>query len=209
MDHALAELRTIWSESDGPPSHLLISTFAARFLRPGSTPAIDNLVAEIIRSWVQQEARLGVEIDARTLAHHASQGDLGVPTQQMTADSLFSMLWLRGSQARSERLEHWHPYRKNIVVERLLLAAVFDENTTLLDVTQSGWVQTYVEALGAGTRVTLCARYPNRHALAEALRKVIVTPIELGGLRVFGRILSISQKQGELRALIALAEDFQ
>lgn len=209
MDQSLAQLRAIWSESDGPPAHLLISTFAARFLRPGSTPAIDKVVADLVQLWVQQEARLGVEIDARTLAHLASQGDLGVPTQPLTADSLFSLLWLRGAQARSERLEHWHPYRRDVVVERLLLAAVFDDNATLLDVTQHGWVQAYVEALTDGGRVILHATYANRAAMAEAIREVVVTPIELGGLRVFGRVVSIDQKQGELRAVFALAEEFQ
>jgi hypothetical protein len=209
MDQALAELRAIWSGSDGPANHLLISTFSARFLRPGSTTVIDQVVAELVQSWVQQEARLGVEIDARTLAHHASQGDLGIQTQSLTADSLFSMLWLRGPQARSQRLEHWHPYRRNVVVERLILAAAFDDNTTRLDVTKSGWVRAYVEGLGAGGRVILWATYSDRAALAEALREVTVTPIELGGLRVFGRVVAIDRKQGELRAVIALAEEFQ
>jgi len=209
MDQALAQLRAIWSESDGPPSHLLISTFASRFLRPGSTAMIDEVVAKVARSWTQEEARLGVEIDARTIAYLASQGDLGFSIQPLSADSLFSMLWLRGAQARSERLEHWHRYRRDIVVDRLLLATVFDDNTRRLDVTQSGWVPKYVDALDSDGRIILFTPYRDRELLADALREVIVTPIELGGLRVFGRVVSIDQRQGELSAVIDLVEDYQ
>lgn len=47
----------------------------ARILRPGSTPETDKLLLDLIRLWHQEEARLGIEIDARVFAHVASNYD--------------------------------------------------------------------------------------------------------------------------------------
>ena len=159
MDKALDSLLAAWTESDGPPEHLLVSTFAARMLRPGSKPAIDRVVSDLATAWTQQEARLGVEIDARTLAFHASRGDLGFDIKPLTADTAFSMLWLRGPEARAQRLEHWHPYRSNVVVERLILEGAVRDSAMTFDVTQSGWLDDYVKAVERDGRVVLSAPY--------------------------------------------------
>jgi ATP-dependent helicase Lhr and Lhr-like helicase len=209
MDQALGRLREIWTKSDGPPSHLLVSTFAARFLRPGSSPTIDRAVSNLAAAWLEQESRLGVEIDARMLALRASRGDLGVDISPLSADSAFSMLWLRGPQARSQGLEHWHPYRRDIIVERLVLDGALKNGTEVVDVTEPGWLDDYVRALEVNARVILRAPYPRRSALAEALRDATVTPIERGGLRVFGRVTAIQHRRGWIRAVISLAEELQ
>ena len=209
MDKALERLREIWTESDGPPDHLLVSTFAARFLRPGSSPAIDRVVADLAAAWVDVESRLGVEVDARTLAYHASQGNLGFDINPLTADSAFSMLWLRGPHARSQRLDHWHPYRRDVAVERLMLGEVVHGGAAVIDVTQPGWVDAYTRGIEGDGRVILSAPYPRRAALAHALREATVTPIERRGLRVFARIRGIHHRRGQLTASLSLAEEFQ
>lgn len=209
MDKALERLRALWAESDGPPSHLLVSTFAARFLRPGSTPAIDQIMSRLAQSWDDQEERSCVEIDARTLALLASRGDLNFDIAPLSADAAFSLLWLRGPQARSQSLEHWHPYRRDVAVERLILAELVDESATVIEVTAPSWVEEYLQAMGVFGRVTLSAPYSSRSALAESLREVMVTPIEREALRVFGRVTAIRQQRGQVRAVISLAEELQ
>jgi ATP-dependent Lhr-like helicase len=209
MDKALERLREIWTESDGPPDHLLVSTFAARFLRPGSGPGIDRVVSDLAESWLDLESRFGIEVDARTLAYHASQGRLGFDIKPLSADSAFSMLWLRGPQARSQRLDHWHPYRRNVVVERLMLDEVVHDDAAAVDVTQPGWVDNYLRGLDKRGRVILVAPYSRRPDLARALRDATVTPIERSGLRVFARVNAIHRRQGELRAYLSLAEELQ
>jgi superfamily II DNA or RNA helicase len=209
MDNALDRLLTAWTESDGPPGHLLVSTFAARLLRPGSTSAIDHLVADLATAWTQLEARLGVEIDARTLVFHAAQGDLGFSLGPLSSDAAFSLLWLRGPQARLQRLEHWHPYRDNVVVERLTLENVLQDRTPTVDVTQPDWLEVYIKAIENDGRVVLTAPYPHRATLAESIRQVMVIAAELNGLRVYGRVTGIRQRHGTLQASVSLAEEPQ
>ncbi|WP_375502622.1 protein DpdJ [uncultured Jatrophihabitans sp.] len=209
MDSALDSLLNTWTESEGPPGHLLVSTFAARLLRPGSTPTIDRLVADLATAWTQQEARLGVEIDARTLVFHAAQGDLGFPLAPLTSDAAFSLLWLRGPQARVQRLEHWHPYRDNLVIERLTLESVIVGRTTTIDVTQPHWLEDYVKAIENNGRVVLTAPYSQRAALSESVRQATVTAAERNGLRVYGRVTGIQQRHGTLQASLSLAEEVQ
>ncbi|MGY1680619.1 protein DpdJ [Geodermatophilus sp. SYSU D01176] len=209
MDGALDSLLTAWTESDGPPGHLLVSTFAARLLRPGSTPTIDHLVANLATAWTQQEARIGVEIDARTLLFHADQGHLGFSLAPLTSDAAFSLLWLRGPQARVQRLEHWHPYRDNVVIERLALESVIRDRTTAVDVTRPHWLEDYIKAIESDGRVVLTAPYPQRAVLAESIRQATVTAAERNGLRVYGRITGILQRHGTLQANFSLAEELQ
>ena len=170
MDSALQQIRDIWTESGGPPNHLLVSTFAARFMRPGSNPANDRVVCNLVTAWVDSESRLGVEIDARTIAYQASEGTLGFDLNSLSVDSAFSMLWLRGAQARSQRLDHWHPYRQNVVVERLVLNEAVHDGASVIDVTEPGWIDDYAQAMEADARVLLSAPYPRRSDLARALR---------------------------------------
>jgi len=209
MDKALRGLLESWTESEGPPSHLLVSTLAARMLRPGSSPAIDQIVAGLIHAWVGAEARLGVEIDARTITYHASQRKLGVDLGAMSADSAFSLLWLRGPQARSQRLEHWHPYRSNVAVERRILEKLTAQDVLTVDVTRPGWIDHYSQAIESQGRVILSCPYASRTQLAAGVRTAVVTPVERNGLRTYARVIAMRQRHGTALAELSLAEELQ
>lgn len=209
MDTALKDLIRIWTERDGPPSHLLVSTFAARLLRPGSGPAIDRVIASLAGAWVREESRLGVEIDARTLAFQADRGRLGFDLAPLTPDMAFSMLWLRGAQARSQRLQHWHPYRQNVVVERTIFDRALNTGLVDIDVTRPFWQEQYVAVIERDGRVSLSAPYSQRVSVSDALREVAATPVERAGLRVYGRVTAMQQRNGTVRAQISLAEELQ
>ena len=209
MDSALRALVAVWTESDGPPAHLLVSAFAARLLRLASTPAIDRVVARLATTWTELELRFGVELDARTLVFHAANGDLGFDIRPLTADAAFSMLWLRGPKARGQRLDHWHPYRGDVIVERLILEGAVRDEAMTIDVTRVGWLDECIKGLEQDGRVVLSAPYPSRARLAEAIREAAVTPVERSGLRVYGRVTGISQRHGQIRATLSLAEELQ
>ncbi|UQX87634.1 DEAD/DEAH box helicase [Jatrophihabitans telluris] len=209
MDAALQTLLQTWTEHDGPPSHLLVSTFAARMLRPGSKPTIDQVVANLAHAWVTEETRLGVELDARAVVFHASQGKFGFSILPLTGDMAFSMLWLRGPSARSQRLEHWHPYRSDVVVERRIFDRALRDGAEQVDVTDPRWLSRYVEAVERKGRVVLTAPYPKRTTMAGALRDATVTPVERNGLRVYARVTAINWRYGLVRVHLSLAEDLQ
>lgn len=209
MDAALDALVEHWTELDGPPSHMLVSSFAARLLRPGANTAIDQVVAKLASSWVEAEARLGVEIDARALVYQATTGRLGFELAPLTPDMAFSMLWLRGAPARAQRLEHWHAFRSDVLVDRLVMSDSLDEDLTVVDVTKVGWREEYVAAVERDGRAVLEAPYSDRESVAAALREVSVTPIDRNGLRVFGRVTALNHIQGNFRGSISLAEELQ
>lgn len=198
-----------WTLLEGPPSHLLVSTFSARMLRPGSKPEIDKVVDGLVREWLRQEERLGVEIDARTLVHLASEGVLACGLGSLTPDMAFSMLWLRGAQARGQRLQHYHPFRDNVVVERLVVAQMLNVARVEVDIRDRDWIPQYVETLEAEGSVTLTAPYGERSAFAAAMREVVATPVERMGLRVFGRVTAVIQRDGFLLARVSIAEELQ
>ena len=209
MSSALAEFIRVWTLLEGPPSHLLVSTFSARMLRPGSKPEIDKVLDELVGEWVVREERLGVEIDARTLVHLASKGALACGLGSLSPDMAFSLMWLRGAHARAQRLQHYHPFRSNVVVERLVVAAMLNVARAEVDVRDSDWVRQYVEALEAGGSVALTAPYAERSLFAVAMREVVATPVERMGLRVFGRVTAVSQREGFLLARVSIAEELQ
>lgn len=209
MDAALDALVAKWTEFDGPPPHLLVSSFAARLLRPGSKKAIDEVVWKLADTWVTLEERLGVEIDARTLIHLASAGRLPFGLGALTPDMAFSMLWLRGAAARAQRLEHWHPFRDDVLVDRMAVFGSLSEGLAVINVTKSDWREEYVEAVERDGRATLKAPYRERISISGALRDVAVTPIDRNGLRVFGRVTALTQTRGYVHASISLAEELQ
>ncbi|WP_127817847.1 protein DpdJ [Microbacterium sp. CPCC 204701] len=209
MDAALHDLLESWTESEGPPSHLLVSTLAARMLRPGSSPGIDQIVTGLIQAWIREESRLGIEIDARTIAYHASQRQLGVDLGAMSADSAFSLLWLRGPHARSQRLEHWHPYRSDVTVERRVLEKLTTQDVLTVDVTRPNWIDDYSRAMEEQGRVILSSPYASRTHLATGVRTAVVTPVERNGLRTYARVTALRQKHGIVLAEMSLAEELQ
>lgn len=92
-------------------THLVMTAINARILRPGSTPETDKLLLDLIRLWHQEEARLGIEIDARVFAHVASNYDqldrallhLGLvqPNPYWRFQVIYGLLWARGNIVRS------------------------------------------------------------------------------------------------------------
>ena len=209
LDAALAEIRDAWTEMDGPPTHLALSTFATRLLRPGSSAQIDRRVAWLVGQWSEAEANVGIEIDARTLAFFGMSGVLGESLAPLTLDTAFGMLWPRGYEARNQRLKHWQPYRDDVLVERLVLGRVVQDRTVAVDVTASDWLANHVAAITADGRVNLTAPYSARSQLARAIRVCLATPVERSGLRIYPRLESVDRRFGVWNARMSFAEELQ
>lgn len=99
--------------------HMLISNFANRLLRPGTSVATDKAAREILAEWESTENSLGVEISARNFAFLVStRSDFdsglgvsgGVDVRQRRIDAILSVLWPTGWRVRSEALATWNPY---------------------------------------------------------------------------------------------------
>ncbi len=209
LDMALAEVRDAWTQIDGPPTHLALSTFATRLLRPGGRPQIDRRVSWLVAKWLEVEGDVGVEIDARTLAFFGVSGVLGESIAPLNLDSAFSMLWPRGNDARNQRLQYWQPYRDDVLIERLILGDVVRDRALAVDVTRSDWLDCYLTALSTGGRVRLTAPDSTRADLAVAIRTCLATPVERAGLRVYPRLEGVDRRFGLWHARMAFAEELQ
>lgn len=207
MDSALADLIAQWSIIDGYPQHLQVSAFAARFLRPGSSVTRDEEALQLMKAWLDLENRLGIEVDAAVIVYAAAAGRISGVT--VSADQAFSLLWSRGALARRPGLDHWQPYRSDVLIERLLLEAAVVEGIPDIDVEAPDWQERYRQQAGAGGAVELSANIENVEQFAMALRICACLPIDRATIRVYGRLVGITRNEGRIRARILIAEELQ
>lgn len=209
LDGAFARVREGWTTFDGPPTHLALSTFSARLLRPGARPQIDRRVSWLVAKWLEVEEEAGVEIDARTFAFFAATGALGESIAPLNLDAAFSMLWSRGHDARNQRLQYWQPFRDDVLIERLVLDDVVRDRAVAVDITRSNWMNQYLAALSADGRVRLTAPDSAKADIATAIRTCLATPVERSGMRVYPRLEGVDRRSGLWHARMAFAEDLQ
>ena len=205
---ALQGLVAAWAAALGTPSHLELSAYAARGLKPGADEGTDLFLDALLRKWAELEEASGTEVDARTLAYAAASGLLGLD-QTFDADAVFSLLWMRGMRARSQRLDSWQPFRSEQLVERLVLDGVMADTVEGIDVTEPDWIDDYRVVLARAGEVDLVAPLHARGALGLAVRLSGAIPVERGALRVFGRVRSVRQRDGLLRARLEINEEPQ
>jgi ATP-dependent helicase Lhr and Lhr-like helicase len=210
-DLALQQLLSAWADLDGYPRQPAVSALSARLLRPGSSRATDATALAIIRAWDGLQDRLGFEIDARVIAYAVGSGRLTVPgmAASPSADQVFSMLWPRGSQARSQHLQHYQPYAGPPSIDRLLAAAAHDEGLPVVDITQADWQARYTTVLARDGAVILTAPAVQAEALSQAIRVVPAIGVDRDVLRVYGEVRKFLRSGDYLHAHIDVREAAQ
>ncbi len=209
-DDALDALRRAWANLDGQPRHAAIAALSTRLLRPGSDEETDRTTLAIVRAWDDLQERLGFEVDAQVIAYAVGTGRLSVATARPpSVDQVFSMLWPRGSTARTQHLQHYQPYAPNPVLDRLLAVAVHGHRLPVIDVTAADWQTAYGAAMVEHGAVELRASADQGAALAQALRLVPVLEVDRDVLRVYGEVRKILRSGPHLRARIEIREAVQ
>lgn len=207
---ALGDLREAWARLDGPPRHAAVAALSTRLLRPGSGPDIDAAALALVRAWTALEERLGIEVDARVVAYAVGSKQLELPgIRLLSADQVFSLLWPRGHQARTQDLKHYQPYAEAPVLERLLVQAAHDDRLPEVDVTQAAWVESYCKHLSATSAVDLICPAGKEESMAQALKQIPVTHIDRDVLRIYGEVCGVLRQQNELRVRVELREAAQ
>ncbi|WP_329346209.1 protein DpdJ [Streptomyces microflavus] len=207
---ALDELRESWARLDGPPRHAAVAALSTRLLRPGSGPDTDATALALVESWTELERRLGIEIDARVVAYAVGSGQLQLDgARPLSADQVFSMLWPRGHQARTQDLKHYQPYTDSPVLERLLVQAAHDDRLPLVDVTKPAWAEVYQKHMTESSAVDLICPAGEAASMAQALKQVPVIHIDRDVLRIFGEVCGLTRQQNEIRVRVELREAAQ
>jgi ATP-dependent helicase Lhr and Lhr-like helicase len=210
-DQALRALRAAWTQLDGYPRQPAVSALSARLLRPGTTDATDRIALSVINAWDALEAHLRFEVDARVIAFGVGAERIPVAGagKPPTGDQVFSMLWPRGYQARSQHLAHYQPYAAQALLDRLLIAASHDEGLYHIDITKPDWRAEYTRELASRGAAVLTAPASEAEQLSSALRVVPALPIDRDVLRVYGEIREVTRAGMELRATVDIREAVQ
>lgn len=196
-------LRKVLSSEGILVMHPVMTAINARVLRPGSTPETDKLLLDLIRLWHQEEARLGIEIDARVFAHVASNYDqldrallhLGLvqPNPYWRFQVIYGLLWARGNIVRSRTLSSYNPFAVIPDADREILLDVLQvgDHTVWLD--EPDWREQVEDAFKQGASVSLIAPPDARENLKLAILSLAVEPMELGFLQVYPLVEAVQR----------------
>lgn len=200
-------------------SHSVMAALSARVLRPGSSQATDGLLRGLLDRWELEEARLGMEIEMRALAYAlssdesldqalASSGPLpfgpGQDRRQWRCNTLSSLLWPRGTQARNHALHFWNPYLSSPLAERWLVADELDHAEEIVEFGNPDWCPNLSLALQRGGRAILKSKTTKMESFREALLGLLATPIDTGTLLLYPRLRAARRQSDQIEVVYEL-----
>lgn len=175
----------------------------ARVLRLGSTQQTDKLILDLIRSWHEEEERLGIEIDARVFAYIASSNDhldqalshLGLvqPNPYWRFQVIYGLLWPRGNILRSRALSSYNPFTVLPDADRELLLDVLQMNDRTVWLDDPDWRAKVEDAFKRGGSVSLIARPAARGDLKSAILGLAAEPADIGFLHVYPQVEGVQR----------------
>ena len=203
-----------------PQTHANISALSTRVFRPGSGTDSDDLLRLALERWDAIDARAGFAIDHRAVCAFLAQDDqvLGLleriaspadgREQQTRAQLvLLSLLWTRAYARRPETLRATNRFAVHrALTERTLLADVLPARPPAVDVDDENWRSDLAEALHAQGTSRLVSTSGATSTLAEAIRELMVDPLEINWLHVHPQLEGITREGGLYSVSLSLRE---
>ena len=191
---ALRTLREGLSRRSVATTRSFLVAMQTRVLGPGTSVDTDAWLAGVFRRWTEAEQRLGIDVDLRAFALIQAE-DVGLeaalkvrPRGRDAAERAVwrhsvvrGMLWPRGGSLRSETLKVDNPFARPPACDRLLVLAGSSRASRVIDVESQEWFEALSEELARHGEARLSAPVESRGALAAAIRRVLVEPVETGG----------------------------
>jgi hypothetical protein len=203
-------------------SHAIMTALHARVLRPGSSPKTDTLLLELMQRWHETEERLGIEVDAHVFAYLCSHSDaleraleaigaeLGhTERTRWRFDTLYGLLWPRGTAVRAHGLQAYNPYHPLPETDRLLVVRAQTRGRRAVRLGTPRWEQLLREILAEDGIACLEAPLEGRDELADAIRMLAATPVDLGFIMGFPRVRALTQEGRELSVVFEIPEVVQ
>ncbi|WP_169799622.1 protein DpdJ [Sphingopyxis granuli] len=219
---AFTALRHLIAEQGYVTSHAFMVALSNRVLRPGSSAESDRFLRDALLLWDGEEARLGVELDARVIAYRLSRnsdldqalGAAGIDTPTINPDQwrfsvIYGLLWPRGSYIRQAGLALYSTFSDLPAPETLLVRAFLPEGTATIDLDNPTWRERCLDQLARTGAATLVCALAQSDRMAEALTFLATNPVEADYLSVFARTQAIRRVGGNLEADIDIAEALQ
>ena len=201
-------------------SHPVLSALNMRILRAGSSPQSDTLLREMLWRWRSEEARLGIEIDARVFAFSVADDpllrDAVAHVDPSTRDNrnwrfqvLYGLLWPRGSEVRSRNLATYNPFSQLPPADRDILRSILgtDRQTVLLG--SESWWDKLTAILAKEGVVYLTAPAKEAEALKTALLELAATPLDVGYLHLYPRLAGLRRHHNTISAILEIKEAVQ
>jgi len=219
---AFAVLRHVLAEEGFVTFHAFLVTLANRVLRPGSSGDSDAFFLDAVRLWNAEEARLGVELDARLLAYRLARSDdidsalglAGIDAPTVNPDQwrfgvIYGLLWPRGPQIRQSGLRVYSPFAELPVPDPLLLKSYLAEDAGHIDLEAEGWKVDCLDRLADVGAATLVCPMAAATLLADALVFLATNPVQTGYLSVFSRVQAVRRVEDVFHIDVDIAEALQ
>jgi hypothetical protein len=203
-----------------PPTHATISALSARVFRPGSSTDSDDLLRLALERWDAIDARAGFAIDHRAVCAFLAQDDQvldmlnriaspaeGREPQARAQLVLLSLLWTRAYVRRPETLRTANRFEADPpLTERTLLTDVLPAGPPAVDVDDEDWRSNLAAALHARGTSRLVSTSGATPALAQAIRELMVDPLEVNWLHVHPQLEGITREGGLYSISLSLRE---
>ncbi|AOS46095.1 putative ATP-dependent helicase Lhr [Lacunisphaera limnophila] len=210
--------RALLNERGIRTTHGVLAGLSARVLRPGSNELTDQVALGLADRWSREEARLGLEIDQRSLVYalsHAEELDTALnngalpigPDQDRRIwrfNALGSIAWARGSHARNQGLGLWSPYASLPLPERWLLLDLLGAREPRVHFGSADWRRLCENQLIENGRIALTADRADLAALRSALVGLLANPLDIGSLLVYPRLRGIERTGTGLAVMLEL-----
>ena len=163
----------------------------------------DAFFLDAVRLWNAEEARLGVELDARLLAYRLARSDdidsalglAGIDAPTVNPDQwrfgvIYGLLWPRGPQIRQSGLRVYSPFAELPVPDPLLLKSYLAEDAGHIDLEAEGWKVDCLDRLAdVGAATLVCPMGGDLAADATGIPSH--QPGQTGYLSVFSRVQAV------------------
>lgn len=202
---ALGRLRQALAASGIPPDHAVMASLNLRILRPGSSPHTDAGLVAALDLWSLVERKLGLEMDARSIAYAAS----AQPGAGLTLEQVYSLLWPRGRAARGAAMPAYSRFGDLPAADALLLRHLVRETVEEVEVSASGATAAAVAARGVLSRsgtVRLRTTSGGAGSLKSVLLTLIDAYIEVGSVMAYPRAIAAGQTPDGYWVTLELSE---
>jgi hypothetical protein len=200
----------------GLPSGVAVAAAAsARLLRPGTSPATDEVLRGLVDEMGRLEEQLGFEPEARGFAfalrnRFPLESAVAAPAANMGESwrfaQIYSLMWPHGADARSAGLNAYNRFASLATPERLLVEALFADRRKIVDVTLSDWRQSADEALAADGEVILVGRHERRDQVRRALLDLALHPTDLGFIYAYPQVVGMRARGDDVHVEVELPE---
>lgn len=190
------------------------TALALRLLRSGTSPQTDALLMRLLHRWDDLERQLGIEIDHRLFAFVASEDEQpeqvlgfsdagGEVDRTWRHNALIGLLWPRNGTLRTEALSVFSPFSDLPAADRALLDEYLSAPGLVVTASEVG-TNSARQALAEWGE--LLVESDDDSELRRALIELLVTPVDVGVLERFPRIVAARRRAGILHVEAEVAE---